>query len=53
LVGPSRLLFGTDYPFWAPETAVSGLSDLKLDPKDLAAVERENAYPLLRPDISC
>ena len=53
LVGPSRLLFGTDYPFWAPETAVSGLSDLKLDPKDLAAVERDNARPLLRPDISC
>jgi 6-methylsalicylate decarboxylase len=47
LVGGSQLLFGTDFPFWAPETAVTGVADLKLDAKDTAAVERDNALRLL------
>jgi predicted TIM-barrel fold metal-dependent hydrolase len=51
LVGPSRLLFGTDIPFWAAETAVSGLANLNLDPKESAAVESGNAaglFPRMR-----
>src|SRR5262249_50686276 len=51
LVGPSRVLFGTDIPFWAAEAAVSGLANLKLDPKELAAVESGNAaglFPRMR-----
>jgi predicted TIM-barrel fold metal-dependent hydrolase len=53
LVGTARLLFGTDYPFWAPDNAVSELSHLRLDPVHQAAVERDNALTLLRSGISC
>jgi predicted TIM-barrel fold metal-dependent hydrolase len=47
LVGISQLLFGSDYPFWSPHLAVSGLHDLGLDANDLAAIERNNALALL------
>lgn len=46
LVGPSQLLFGSDFPFWAPETAVTGIAGLNLDMADRAAVERSNALNL-------
>ncbi len=46
VVGTSQLLFGSDFPFWAPETAVKGISDLKLETTDAAAVERGNALKL-------
>ena len=47
IVPMSNLLFGTDYPFWAPEVTINGLAALKLDPADLAAIERGNALKLL------
>ena len=47
IVPMSQLLFGTDYPFWAPDTTISGLSALKLKPDDLAAIERGNAMRLM------
>jgi predicted TIM-barrel fold metal-dependent hydrolase len=47
IVPLSHLLFGTDYPFWAPETTIKGLAGLKLSASDLAAVERGNALRLL------
>jgi predicted TIM-barrel fold metal-dependent hydrolase len=47
IVPMSHLLFGSDFPFWSPETTVKGLADLKLPPADLAAIERGNALKLL------
>jgi predicted TIM-barrel fold metal-dependent hydrolase len=47
LVGPSQLLFGTDYPFWPTELAVSGLATFGLDPAAVRAIERDNAAALL------
>jgi predicted TIM-barrel fold metal-dependent hydrolase len=47
IVPMSNLLFGTDYPFWTPDVTVNGLAALKLDPSDLAAIERGNALRLL------
>jgi predicted TIM-barrel fold metal-dependent hydrolase len=43
----SQLLFGTDFPFWAPEATIKGLADLKLPAADLQAIERDNALKLL------
>jgi predicted TIM-barrel fold metal-dependent hydrolase len=47
IVPMSHLLFGTDYPFWSPETTIKGLAGLKLSASDLQAVERGNALKLL------
>ena len=43
----SRLLFGSDYPFWSPQATIGGLAELNLDSADLAAIERNNALELL------
>ena len=47
IVPMSHLLFGTDFPFWAPETTIKGLAGLKLSAADLQAIERDNALKLL------
>jgi predicted TIM-barrel fold metal-dependent hydrolase len=47
MVPVSQILFGTDYPFWSPETAVKGLAGHDLTASELAAIERDNALKLL------
>jgi predicted TIM-barrel fold metal-dependent hydrolase len=47
IVPMSHLLFGTDYPFWSPETTIKGLAGLKLSPTDLRSIECDNALRLL------
>ena len=47
IVPMSHLLFGSDYPFWAPEITIDGLAGLKLSASDLRAIERDNALKLL------
>ncbi len=47
IVPMSHLLFGTDFPFWSPETTIKGLAALKLSAADLQAIERDNALRLL------
>ncbi|MGE3645343.1 MAG: amidohydrolase family protein [Beijerinckiaceae bacterium] len=46
LAGQTQLLFGSDFPFWAPETAVSGVAGLGLGSNEAFAVERGNALRL-------
>jgi predicted TIM-barrel fold metal-dependent hydrolase len=47
LVGTSQLLFGTDYPFWSPQAAISGLDGFGLPASERRAIERENAIGLM------
>jgi len=47
IVPMSHLLFGSDYPFWAPEITVKELAGLKLSAADLQAIERDNALKLM------
>ena len=47
LVGPSQLLFGTDYPFWSPQVAISTLAELGIDPAERERIERHNALGLM------
>jgi 6-methylsalicylate decarboxylase len=47
LAGASHLLFGSDYPFWSTESAVSNLDALGLDATSRQAIERDNALALL------
>ena len=47
IADPSRLLFGSDYPFWSPHETIAGLAGLGLAAADLAAIERGNALALL------
>ena len=47
IVPLSHLLFGSDYPFWSPETTVKELASLKMSDADLKAIERDNALKLL------
>jgi predicted TIM-barrel fold metal-dependent hydrolase len=47
IVPMSHLLYGSDYPFWAPEVTIKGLAELKLSAADLHAIERDNAMKLL------
>lgn len=43
----SRLLLGSDFPFWSPRTTIDGLAGLKLPAADLALIERGDALALL------
>ena len=47
LVGPSQLLFGTDFPFWSPNVAVSVLDQLGVAGADRQKIERGNALGLI------
>ena len=47
VVPPQQVLFGTDYPFVKPATAIDGLTHIKLSTSDRQAIERLNALRLL------
>jgi 6-methylsalicylate decarboxylase len=47
IADPSRLLFGTDFPFWSPHETIEALAGMGLAPAELAAIERGNALALL------
>lgn len=47
IADPSRILFGTDFPFWSPHETIAALADLGLSASDLKAIERGNALSLL------
>jgi predicted TIM-barrel fold metal-dependent hydrolase len=47
VVSPQQILFGTDYPFVKPATAIDGLAHLKLSSSDRQAIDRLNALRLL------
>lgn len=46
-VPTSQLLFGSDYPFFSLDSAVSGFAGLKLGPRTNAAMGSSNAHRLL------
>jgi len=47
LVGPSQLLFGTDYPFWLPQVAIATLAEFGVAPAERERIERGNALGLM------
>jgi predicted TIM-barrel fold metal-dependent hydrolase len=47
IVGPSQVLFGTDFPFRDGAEEIGGLSAFRFNPEELRAIERENALKLL------
>jgi predicted TIM-barrel fold metal-dependent hydrolase len=47
MVPPSQLLFGTDFPYRTGTEVMDGLTAQHFSPKDLRAIERENALQLL------
>jgi len=50
LVGPERLLFGTDHPFWDPRDAMRTARALEWPPDELLALLGGNAARLLKLD---
>jgi predicted TIM-barrel fold metal-dependent hydrolase len=48
LVGPERVMFGSDYPFWDPARAFQTLAAAGLDQQTLTAVRDTNARRLFR-----
>jgi predicted TIM-barrel fold metal-dependent hydrolase len=44
---PAQLLFGTDFPFRDGAQEIGGLAAFRFKPKDLRAIERDNALRLL------
>lgn len=42
----SRILFGSDFPFWPADTFAQGLRQLGFSHSDLSAIERDNALRL-------
>jgi predicted TIM-barrel fold metal-dependent hydrolase len=47
IVTPSQVLFGTDFPFRDGAEEIGGLAAFRFKPKDLRAIERDNALKLL------
>ena len=47
IVTPGQVLFGTDFPFRDGAEEIEGLAAFRFEPKDLRAIERENALRLL------
>src|SRR6266853_4119464 len=47
IVTPAQVLFGTDFPFRDGAEEIEGLASFRFKPKDLRAIERENALRLL------
>jgi predicted TIM-barrel fold metal-dependent hydrolase len=47
LVGPSQLLFGTDYPFWPPQVAIATLAEFGMSAAERERIERGNALGLM------
>ncbi len=47
IVTPSQVLFGTDFPFRDGAEEIEGLTAFRFQPKDLRAIERDNALKLL------
>jgi 6-methylsalicylate decarboxylase len=47
IVTPAQVLFGTDFPFRDGAEEIRGLAAFPFEPKDLRAIERENALRLL------
>jgi 6-methylsalicylate decarboxylase len=47
LVGPSQLLFGTDYPFWSPQVAIATLAEFGIGADERERIERGNALGLM------
>ncbi|OGA02772.1 MAG: hypothetical protein A3I00_01565 [Betaproteobacteria bacterium RIFCSPLOWO2_02_FULL_64_12] len=46
LVGIPQLLYGSDFPFWSPQSTAAALAELGLSPGELRSVERDNALAL-------
>jgi aminocarboxymuconate-semialdehyde decarboxylase len=46
LVGPERVMFGSDYPFWDPQRTLDTLSATDLGEAQVAAIRSENAQRL-------
>jgi len=47
IVQPSQVLFGTDYPFRPGDEEIRGLAGFHFRPKELRAIERDNAIGLM------
>jgi len=47
LVGPSQVVFGTDYPYRTGSEVIEGLAAQRFTAKDLHAIDRDNALRLL------
>src|SRR6266849_7296842 len=47
IVTPSQVLYGTDFPFRDRAEEIEGLAAFRFNPRDLRAIERENALRLL------
>jgi len=47
IVTPSQVLYGTDFPFRDGAEEIEGLAAFRFNPRDLRAIERENALKLL------
>lgn len=47
LAGTSRMVSGSDYPYWPTETNYAALAAQDLTPAELRAIERDNALSLL------
>jgi aminocarboxymuconate-semialdehyde decarboxylase len=48
LLGPERVMFGSDYPFWNPDRSFATLGAAGLDSKTVTAIREVNARRLFR-----